>query len=164
VAVRLGIPDQLASGPRTTADLARAVGADDDALYRLLRALAMVGIFSEMAPRTFTLTPAGALLRGSNGPGGLREMILWMCDPFHYRIYAEMEHAIRTGESVGQKVTGQPVFEYLAGQPELARRFNDAMTALSANVAPSCSATRACAASCSTSSTCSPGTGSRSSA
>jgi hypothetical protein len=136
VAVRLGLPDQLSAGPRTAADVAAAVGADEDALYRLLRALAMMGIFAETAPRTFTLTPAGTLLRASGGPGGLREMILWMCDPFHYRVYAEMEHAIRTGESVSQKVTGRPAFEYLASEPELAQRFNDAMTAFSANVAP----------------------------
>jgi hypothetical protein len=43
---------------------------------------------------------------------------------------------VQTGETVDRKVTGMPVFEYLAQEPELAARFNDAMTSFSANVAP----------------------------
>jgi hypothetical protein len=134
-AVQLDIPDRLADGPRTAADLARAAGAHEDATYRVLRALATVGVFTETAPRTFALTPAGELLR-SGAPGGAREMILWMCDAFHYRVYAETLHAVRTGETVGERVTGMPVFEYFANDRELAERFNNAMTAFSANVAP----------------------------
>lgn len=135
VAVKLGIPDQLSDGPRTAADLARAVGANEDALYRTLRALAAVGIFDETAPRRFGLTAAGAWLR-SGIPGGPREMVNWLCDAFHLRIYAELEHGVRTGETVGEKVTGRPVFEHLAADQELSGRFNDAMTAFSATVAP----------------------------
>src|SRR4051812_22731547 len=43
VAVVLGVPELLAGGPRTPAELAPAAGADRDALRRLLRALAAVG-------------------------------------------------------------------------------------------------------------------------
>jgi hypothetical protein len=111
------------------------VGANEDALYRLLRTLSMVGVCAETAPRTFALTPAGDLLR-PGAPGGLREMVLWMCDGFHFRIYAEILHAVQTGETVGERVTGMPVFEYFASDKELSARFNDAMTSFSANVAP----------------------------
>jgi hypothetical protein len=134
-AVRFGIPDHLAGGARTAADLAGTAGLHEDALYRVLRALSMAGVFTETAPRTFALTPVGELLR-AGVPGSARAMVLWMCDAFHYRIYAEMAHALQTGETVGEKVTGMPVFDYLAADPELAGRFNDAMTAFSANVAP----------------------------
>jgi hypothetical protein len=44
VAATLGVPDLLAEGPRS---LAAAAGADADALYRLLRALASIGVFRE---------------------------------------------------------------------------------------------------------------------
>src|SRR3954467_13573977 len=64
---KLGIADQLAAGPRPVADLARATGANEDALYRMLRALAMFGVFQETQPRTFALTPAAELLK--SGPG-----------------------------------------------------------------------------------------------
>ena len=117
-ATRLDLPDHLANGPRTTSDLARAASAHEDALYRLLRALSTVGVFHEPAPRTFALTPVGELLR-SGAPGGARDMILWMCDPFHYRVYAEMLAAVQTGQPVGEKVVGMPVFEYLRATPTL---------------------------------------------
>lgn len=135
VVARLGIADQLAAGPRPTSDLARDVGANEDALYRAMRALAMVGVFTETSPRTFALTPAGQLLR-TGVPGSVRDMAAFLCDDFHFRIYAETLHAVRTGQTVGEKVVGMPIFEYFQKEPELSARFNDAMTNFSASVAP----------------------------
>lgn len=132
---RLGVPEQLADRPRSTADLARAVGANEDALYRALRALAMVGVVAETAPRTFTLTPAGHLLR-ADVPGSIRDMVLWMADDFHLRVWAEMLPALKSGETVGEKVVGMPVFEYFQRDPGLSERFNNAMTNFSAAVIP----------------------------
>lgn len=135
VAMRLGIADQLSAGPQPAADLARATGANEEALYRILRALAMVGLFTEPSPRTFALTPAGSLLQ-TGVPGSLRDMILWLCDEFHFRVYAEIDHSVRTGETLEAKVLGMPVFEYVQRHPELSARFNNAMTNFSAGVAP----------------------------
>ena len=132
---QLGIADHLADGPKTAADLATRTGANEDAIYRVLRALAMVGVFTETAPRTFALTPAGNLLR-SNVPGSVLDLALWMCDAFHYKVYAELPQAMKTGEPIGDKVVGMPVFEYLQRNPELGARFNNAMTNFSAGVAP----------------------------
>jgi hypothetical protein len=132
---RLGVPDRLAAGPRSTADLARDVGASEDALYRTLRALSMAGLFTETSPRTFALTPAGELLQ-TGVPGSLRDMAMFMCDDFHFRMYAETLHAVRTGEPVGARVVGMPIFEYFQKDPELSARFNNAMTNFSASVAP----------------------------
>src|SRR5579859_237613 len=64
-AATLGVADRLADGPRTSADLAQDVGAHAPTLYRLLRALAGVGLFEEVAPQTFALTPMGACLRSA---------------------------------------------------------------------------------------------------
>jgi hypothetical protein len=66
VVARLGISDRLAAGPESADDLARDCGVNADALYRVLRALASVGVFDEVSPRTFGLTPVGAALR--DGP------------------------------------------------------------------------------------------------
>ena len=44
VAAKLGLADLLAAGPRTSDDLAAAAEAHPGALYRLLRALAGVGV------------------------------------------------------------------------------------------------------------------------
>lgn len=135
VAAQLGIADELAAGPRATADLARTKGVNEDALYRVLRVLAMVGIFAETAPRTFALTPAADTLR-AGVPGSVRDVVVWMADPFHFRVYAEAMHAVRTGETVGERVVGMPVFEYFQRDRELSETFNNAMTSFSASIAP----------------------------
>jgi hypothetical protein len=128
--VKLGVPDQLAGGPRAVADLAAAAAVNEDALYRVMRALAGLGVFAETAPRTFALTPAGEMLQR----GRLREMALWISSPFHFRVYSNMLDAVRTGTPAAEKTVGMPVFEYLAKDTELSAIFNDAMTGFSASV------------------------------
>ena len=134
-AARFGVADQLSEGPRTTAELARSTGANEDALHRVLRALAMVGVFTETSPRTFALTPAANMLR-SGVPGSVRDMVLWMCDTFHFRVYAEATHAVQTGDTLDQKVLGMPAFEYLKRDRALSETFNNAMTTFSATMVP----------------------------
>ena len=63
-------------GPRTAAELAAATGANEDALYRVLRVLASVGVFDEVAPRTFALTPAADMLR-KDSPGSMHGLVLF---------------------------------------------------------------------------------------
>jgi O-methyltransferase domain len=130
VVLRLGVPDWLARGPRTVAELSRAAGVREDGLYRVLRALASVGVFAETSPRRFALTEAGQMLV-SGAPGSMRDMGLWVTSPFHFRVYAELMHSVQTGQPAVEKVTGMPVFEFFPTQPELSEIFNDAMTNLS---------------------------------
>src|ERR671928_97756 len=70
VAAGLRIADQLRADARSAEDLAAATGTHAPSLYRLLRALASVGIFNEAAGRTFSITPLGQVLR-SDVPGSL---------------------------------------------------------------------------------------------
>ena len=63
VAAKLELADRLDQCPRTAADLAADVGAEPRALYRLMRALASIGIFAEGEGQTFALTPAARLLQ-----------------------------------------------------------------------------------------------------
>ena len=83
-----------------------------DGLYRVLRALASLGIFAESSPRTFALTPAAELLR--KGPGSLGDGIEFITDPLHFQTYAETLHSVQTGQPAAEKVVGMPVFENLA--------------------------------------------------
>ena len=135
IAVKLRIADKLANGPRTAAALASESGVQEDALYRVLRALASLGVFEETAARTFALTPAAELLRRDR-PGSIYPMALWLADPFHFRVYAELMHSVETGQPAADKVVGKPVFEHFADEPELSAVFNDAMTSFSGAVAP----------------------------
>ncbi len=63
VAAKLGIADLLKNGPKTVDDIAQSVGAVPRNLYRVLRALASMGILAETQDGTFTLTPLGEILR-----------------------------------------------------------------------------------------------------
>jgi O-methyltransferase domain len=135
VVTEAGVADQLGAGPKSVADLAAATGTNEDALYRTLRLLASAGIFDEVAPRTFALMPPAELLQASH-PRSLRDMMVFIADPFHFRVYANLDESLKTGRSCGAKTVGMPVFEYFAKTPEYSEVFNRAMTTLSAAVIP----------------------------
>jgi hypothetical protein len=134
VAVRLDIAGHLARGAQTAEELARASGTNEDALYRVLRLLASLGIFEEVEPRRFGPTPAADLLR-KGAPGSLHGMAAFLPDPLHFRVYANLIDSVRTGRPAADTTLGMPVFDYLAANPEYSEVFNDAMTSLSAPVA-----------------------------
>ena len=69
-AAKFGIADQLKDGPRTVDDLAAETQTHAPSLYRLLRALASVGVFTEESDHQFALTPMAELLR-SDVPGSI---------------------------------------------------------------------------------------------
>jgi methyltransferase family protein len=62
-AARLGVADALGDELRSVGFVAEKCQADVDALYRLLRALASIGVTEEMTPEHFQLTPFGKPLR-----------------------------------------------------------------------------------------------------
>ncbi len=135
VAARLRLADSLAVGPKHVSDLAKAAEVNEDALYRVLRALASIGVFSETAPRNFINTPVSELLRsGTNGSA--RDMVLWMSDQFHFRVYGELMHSVKTGEPLVKKVTGFDAFEYFARDKAEGDVFHAAMSSFSEIEAP----------------------------
>jgi hypothetical protein len=140
VALKLEIADRLKAGPRPVADLAREAGVREDGLYRVLRALASVGVFEETpgtggaASRTFALNlPARMLCKG---PGSMHDMGVFITSPLHFRVYSELLHSVTTGQPAVEKVTGMPVFEFFPKNPDYSELFNNAMTAFSAAVIP----------------------------
>src|SRR5712692_3551944 len=80
VAAKLGIADVLADGPVSAEALAAATASHAPSLYRLLRALASVGAFTETTPRHFALTPLAALLQTAT-PDSLRALAIIYADP-----------------------------------------------------------------------------------
>ena len=133
--IKLGVADHMTAGPVPIGDLAKRTGANEDALYRVVRTLASLGIFDEVSPRTFALTLAGRMLqKGQN----FYDMGLFLTDPFHFRVYAEMLHAVRTGQPAAEKVVGESIFEHFARPEnrELSEIFNNAMTGFSAQIVP----------------------------
>lgn len=135
IAAKLRIADQLANGPKSVRELAAATKMNEDRLYRVLRCLAMTGIFSELDDRTFELTPSAATLR-TDIPESTHAMVEWICDPFHFKIFSELPHTVQTGDITFEHVYGKPAFEYFPEDPVEEERFNNAMTCLSEMVVP----------------------------
>jgi hypothetical protein len=80
VAAELGIADALKDGPKQVEELAAATSTHAPSLYRLLRALASVGIFAEIDDRRFTLTPMATCLR-TEAPDSIRNLARWFGAP-----------------------------------------------------------------------------------
>jgi len=134
-AAQVGLADQLPPGETRSADaLAAATSAHGPSVYRLLRALASVGIFAEGPAGSFTHTPLSALLRDDT-PGSLKPMALFMSTPEHVGAWIELQHSVRTGGCAFVKAHGQAPWDYLREHPALGEIFNNAMTSFSAMAA-----------------------------
>lgn len=128
VVAKLNLATRLGSGPKTPEQLAEATHTHPRSLYRLLRALASVGIFAEDGEGRFSLTPIAELLR-SDVPASQHAMAVMMGEE-HYRAYGDLLHSVRTGEPSFEAIYGKPVFDYLGEHPESARTFDAAMTSI----------------------------------
>jgi Dimerisation domain len=94
--VEIGVPDQLSKGARRCDDIARDAGVSEDGVYRLLRALASVGLFAETGDRRFKLTPTGELLR-SNHPASLAGYARFTGHDSTWRLWGQLLYSVRTG-------------------------------------------------------------------
>ena len=140
MAARFGVADELESGPKTAGELAAATKTNGPALYRLLRALASVGVFSEGEDGRFTNTPLSDLLRTDAQPG-LRNISMMLLDDWHQDVWRAMPWTVETGKPAPLKVWGKQGFERFTEHPEDAVNFNNAMTDMStADSAPTAAA------------------------
>lgn len=136
VAAKLGIADLLADGPKSAAELADATSMHEHSLYRLLRSIASVGVFDEREGRSFANTELSELLR-SDRPDSAREMVLWMSEEAHWRVYGHLMYSVQTGKPAWDLVHGEPVFEsFFGSMTELGQTFNRAMTSYSMQTIP----------------------------
>jgi hypothetical protein len=123
-AAELRIADLLADGSQPPAELARRAEVDSDMMYRLLRALASIGIFAEDDEGRFGLTPLAETLRGESGQRAYAQL--------HgrelYRSWGTLVDAVRSGEAAFPLAFGMPAFEYFGKNPERGAVFDKAMT------------------------------------
>lgn len=127
VAAKLGIADLLKDGPRSCDELARANQVDESALFRLLRALASVGVFTELDSRTFGLTPMAEFLR-SDVHRSLRAVATMSGEDWTWLPWGKLYLSVKTGERAFDRIFGIAPFAYLAENPSAAAIFDEAMT------------------------------------
>ena len=129
VAARLNIADALTKGPMKPDAIAKKVGAQASNLYRMLRALASIGIFAEDSKGRFKLTPMAQFLR-SDHPTSLRDYVLMIVDDYNWLAWGELAHSVKTGETGFEHVFKMPGFDYLAQHPDKERAFSAAMASV----------------------------------
>ncbi len=124
LAATLKLPDLLSDGPQTAEELAPLTGTHAPSLYRVMRTLASLGLFTEDDGHRFALRPLGAVLK-SGTPSHAAAMVLGgeICT----RSFDHLLYSVRTGKSGFEKSFGVPTFEWLAANPEQASLFNGTM-------------------------------------
>jgi SAM-dependent methyltransferase len=127
VVATLRIADLIAAGNGRIEDLARAAGADPDALPRVLRHLVGQGVFEEPAPGQFALNAAAEQLQADH-PARLR--IGLDLDGFGQRmahVWGSLLDVVRSGKPAYAQVFGRPFWDDLAAHPDLAASFDGLM-------------------------------------
>jgi C-methyltransferase len=130
VAAQLGVADALANGPLPIDELAARVGADADALCRLLRALVGRGIFRHRRDGRYELNTLADTLR-SDAPVSVACAAQFYGSREQRERWTLLVDAVRTGTAVVPALRGKESFDYFAEQPELAQLFNRTMTSIS---------------------------------
>ncbi len=135
VAARLRLADALAAGPKAVGDLAAETRTHAPSLYRVLRALASVGVFAEDAGGRFRQTPLSEVLR-SSVPGSMRAVADYCGADWSWRPWGHLLDSVRTGRTAFDEVFGEQAFEYLAKHPAESAVFNEGMTGFSMQASP----------------------------
>ena len=133
VAAKLGVADLLMDGPQSCVALAAATRSDPSSLFRLLRALSSVGVFSQQDNDCFALSRLAEPLR-SSVPGSLRGILITIGE-IHYQACGELLHSVHTGTPAFTKAFGTNLFDYLRQNTSASDAFNQGMTNLSSLLA-----------------------------
>jgi SAM-dependent methyltransferase len=139
VAAELGIADLLAGGPMTAAQLAQATQAHEPSLYRVLRLLASLGVLAEHDHRSFSLTILGDRLR-TDAPASMHSWAMLVESLGGVRAFEPIIETVKTGRPGLDIAHGMNIFEFLPRHPDLAQRFQAAMSERTTAFAPSVAA------------------------
>ena len=129
VIVELGIPDLIADFPRSAGELAQSVNADEDSLYRVLRALATTDVLEELPEHKFALGRLGQPLR-TDPEGSLAPWAYFVGLPAQWQAWANFTHSVRTGETAFKFTHGVDVWERRREHLDESEAFDAAMGAV----------------------------------
>ncbi|CAM5328812.1 methyltransferase [Streptomyces abikoensis] len=125
-AAELGVADALENGPRDCASLAAETGTDPGALRRLLRALAGLGVVSQLDTERFALTALGSRLT-SAAPDSERAGVMLTTAPELWAAWGDLSAVVRSGEPARDPGTGWTAHEAMLRQPEVAAQLRAGM-------------------------------------
>jgi SAM-dependent methyltransferase len=133
-AARLKLADTFGDDERTSTELAAALGTDVAVTTQLCRALAALGVLTEVKSGQFRLTETGDLLR-TDRADSLHSFTRVFTDPAIQATWRELDTAVRTGDSTFDAVTGKSFIEYVKGDADLSTFFPAALRGSAAQTA-----------------------------
>jgi len=122
----LGVADALGDTPQPTASLAETTAADAGALDRVLRLLALYGVF-EYNDGVVGHTVSSRMLREDH-PQSMRSLVRMFGLPGFWATVGELTSAVRSGKPSADRALPGGIWGYLKENPEASRIFGQAMT------------------------------------
>lgn len=113
-AAELGIADLLNGGPMSIEELAANCGAHSPSLYRMMRALASIGIFREGEDGRFSLTPMAELLRSD----AMRSIARMFNAPWNDEAWIHFLDGMQSGNTPFITAHGLPLAKWLEEHPQ----------------------------------------------
>jgi O-methyltransferase domain/Dimerisation domain len=137
VAAELELAEFLAEGPLHIDVLASRTKTHSQTLFRLLRALETLGVFSQVSPFVFANTPASICLR-KDVP---HTQWAWVRAQLSvgggvYEGWSGLGGSIRTGDTAFDQVLGCSFWEFYRRNPEAGAVFNEAMRLIGKHNSP----------------------------
>jgi len=121
-ALGLGLPEHMGAAPCTAQELASATGAPPGRLFRLLRALAAIGICEELPDALSARSCCPAWLSADSG-SGLREKAILAVEHY-WPAWAAFEHCVTREQTAFAAAFGMTPWEYRRDHPRLGEAFN----------------------------------------
>lgn len=136
VAAELGIADLLADGSKTAEELAKATDSHGPSLYRVLRALAGFGIFSEDETGRFSLTPPAEFLQ-TDVPDSVRASVRLFGQDWHWEVWNNLAESVKTGVASFAQIHGMEFFDYCIQNPDFVDASGQSKTSIAARASAS---------------------------
>jgi hypothetical protein len=133
VVAKLGVATILEQeGPKPLGELAERAGAHPEALSRLIRTLAPLGLFATGPGDRVTITPLGEVLSEKHPQSVHDVACMWM--ETHYLPFSELLHSVATGTPGAEKYLGQPFMSWMGAHPDRAAQFSRAMAEVTSSL------------------------------
>jgi O-methyltransferase domain/Dimerisation domain len=141
VAAELDLADLLAGGPLSIEELAARTKTHAQTLFRVMRALESIGVFSQVSPRVFANSPSSDLLcRDVPGSQWAFVRMILSDDMGQYDTFGALMNSVRDGKPSFEAVHGCGGWEFYRRHPEKGAIFNEAMRSASAAISPAVAA------------------------
>jgi hypothetical protein len=127
VTAQLGLADLIKDGTKSADELGPQVGANPASLYRLMRAVAALGVFHEDNAKRFSLTEMGECLR-SDAKTPVAPAAFYFGLPHYWAAWGDLLHSVKTGESAFKHLYGMSSWDYFQAHPNVGSAFDRVMS------------------------------------